>query len=163
MAMEPTSVPGLLKDEQERVWLVRPDGSRCLLGCAGEGGGATGPAGATGPVGATGASGASGASGIDGSIGGTGGTGAAGAVGATGPAGATGSGSKFAGLIGDGVSTTIVVAHGLGSRDVEVQIWEAATPYRQVVPTVEATTVNDVTLRFLLPPAPNEYRLVALG
>ena len=66
----------------------------------------------------------------------------------------------FATTVGDGTATSFVLAHDLGSRDVLVSVYEAAAPYAQVFPNVEATTDNSATLAFSVAPAVNQYRAV---
>jgi hypothetical protein len=70
---------------------------------------------------------------------------------------------KYAGTIGDGVSTTIVVTHNLNTQDVIIQLYEAATPFNQVLPDIQSTSVNTATLIFAVAPTSNQYRVVAIG
>lgn len=78
-----------------------------------------------------------------------------------GPGGSSGgsSGASHAETIGDGASTTIVVTHGLATRDVDVTIREAASPYGVVSAQWEATDTTTITLYFGSPPATNEFRV----
>lgn len=70
---------------------------------------------------------------------------------------------KFAGNVGDGSSTSITVTHNLGTRDVIVQLYQAATPWNQELCDVAAATTNTVTLAFAVAPASNFYRCVVMG
>ena len=65
----------------------------------------------------------------------------------------------YAAAVGDGSSTSITVTHNLGTRDVLVQVFEAASPYALVLCDVEAATTNTVTLGFNTAPASGQYRV----
>lgn len=72
--------------------------------------------------------------------------------------------SKYATDVGDGVATTIAVTHGLDTRDVLVGVYEAATPYAEVIPdAVEHTDGDTVDLTFAAAPATDEFRVVVVG
>lgn len=49
--------------------------------------------------------------------------------------------------LGDGATTTHVLAHGLGTRAVHVAVWRNASPYDEVDVAVERTDPNTITLR----------------
>lgn len=70
---------------------------------------------------------------------------------------------KYTQQIGNGSNTVIEVSHGLGSRDVIVQLRETASPYAVVMTDVEMTTTNKITLRFAKAPATNEYTVTIIG
>lgn len=70
---------------------------------------------------------------------------------------------KVAANVGDGSSTSITITHSLGSRDVSVQVYQAATPWAQVFPDIEANTTSAVILRFATAPTTNQYRVVVVG
>lgn len=65
-------------------------------------------------------------------------------------------------LIGDGSTTSIVVTHNLGKRDVKVTLYDAAT-YEEVEADVTHTSVNTVTVVFAVAPATGAYRAVVQG
>lgn len=68
--------------------------------------------------------------------------------------------------IGDGAATSYVVQHGLGTRDVLVQVYHVATgspTYETVTTDVVRTDTNNVTISFSSPPASNSYRVVVTG
>ena len=69
----------------------------------------------------------------------------------------------FAASIGDGVSTSITIAHNLNSRDVHVKVYRDSGNYDEVEVEVRHATVNNVTLIFSSPPAINAFRCVVLG
>lgn len=77
-----------------------------------------------------------------------------------GPQGPTGGSVVHVATVGDGAATSFVVTHGFGTRDVVVFVYEAASPYAQVIPDVEMTTANTVTIVFASPPALNSYRVI---
>jgi uncharacterized protein YjbI with pentapeptide repeats len=66
---------------------------------------------------------------------------------------------KFAANIGDGTNTSYAVTHNLGTRDVEVAVYDAAT-YEEVVTDITRTSTNVVTIGFAVAPTTNAYRVV---
>ena len=66
---------------------------------------------------------------------------------------------NYAANIGNGVLTTIPVTHGLGTRDVIVQVYDTTTFDTVYVETVRTST-SVVTLEFAAAPTTNEYRVV---
>ena len=89
-----------------------------------------------------------------------GGTGATTAAGAKTNLGFT---TKYAADIGDGTATSITVSHGLASSDVQVYVYEKATPFGQVFPDVAHTSSSVVTLSFASAPTAAQYRVVVIG
>lgn len=89
-----------------------------------------------------------------------GGTGATSAAGAKTSLGFT---TKFAEDIGDGTATSFTVTHGLASSDVQVYVYEKASPYGQVFPDVANTSSSAVTLAFAIAPTSAQYRVVVIG
>jgi hypothetical protein len=72
---------------------------------------------------------------------------------------ATGAGT-YSTDIGNGSSTSIVVTHNLGTRDVGVTVYRVASPYDEVITDNERTTTNTVTLLFSEAPSTDQYRVV---
>lgn len=70
---------------------------------------------------------------------------------------------KYTTTIGDGSATSYVVTHNLGTRDVDVTIYAAATPYEEAECEVQRTTTNSVTLIFASAPTAGEFQVVVLG
>jgi hypothetical protein len=70
---------------------------------------------------------------------------------------------KFAANVGDGASTSINVTHGLGTRDVVVQLYTNGTPWDTVFCEVQRPDVNTATLVFGAAPASSAYRVVVTG
>lgn len=68
----------------------------------------------------------------------------------------------YAAAIGDGSSTTLTVTHNLGTRDVNVVVYDAAT-YDVVTTDVNHATTNTVTITFGAAPASNSFRVVVVG
>lgn len=66
----------------------------------------------------------------------------------------------YSALIGNGSSTSIVVTHNLGTRDVSVGVREAASPYKFITVDVERTSTNTITVKFASAPASNAYRVI---
>jgi hypothetical protein len=63
----------------------------------------------------------------------------------------------------DGSATSYTVQHGLGTRDVIVQVYTTESPYDTVYTDVERTDTNNVTIKFASAPADDAYRVVITG
>jgi hypothetical protein len=63
------------------------------------------------------------------------------------------SGSMYSGYHGNGVDSTIEVNHGMGTRDIFVQVRNASSPYEIYDVAWESTTTNKLTLYFDSEPA----------
>jgi len=64
--------------------------------------------------------------------------------------------------VGNGTNTSFAVTHNLGTRDVQVQIYDNAT-YDTVECDVVRTDANTVTVSFTVAPANDAYRVVVIG
>lgn len=89
-----------------------------------------------------------------------GGTGATTAAAARTNLGAT---TKYTTTIGNNTASQFVVTHNLGTRDVEVAVYETAAPYTKVYAGVEHTDANSVTIYFGEVPTNNQYTVVVIG
>ncbi len=69
-------------------------------------------------------------------------------------------GSRVAANVGDNSSTSIVVTHSLGTRDVNVQVYRNSTPWDSIICDVERNSTSQVTLKFATAPGTNAYRVV---
>jgi hypothetical protein len=69
---------------------------------------------------------------------------------------------RYAETIGNDADTTIVVTHGLNTRDVQVTIYDIGTN-AEVTTDVVHSTANAVTLYFAVKPAQDAYRVVIFG
>lgn len=56
-----------------------------------------------------------------------------------------------------------LINHALNTRNVLVEVFRTATPWDTVDCDIERTDVNNVTLRFAVAPAANEYTVVVVG
>ncbi len=65
----------------------------------------------------------------------------------------------YAANIGDATNTSFALAHGLGTRDVVVVIYDNST-YEEVITDVVLTSTSVVTVTFAVAPALNAYRVV---
>jgi len=70
---------------------------------------------------------------------------------------------KFSASVGDGSTTSFTITHNLGTRDVAVSFYEAATPWQSVTPDWFATTTNTITATFGAAPTTNQYRVSVIG
>ena len=70
---------------------------------------------------------------------------------------------KYSADVGDNSSTSITVTHSLGTRDVQVTLYDASSPYAEVVCDVQHAGTNTVTLLFSTAPTTNQYRVVVHG
>ena len=68
----------------------------------------------------------------------------------------------YSALVGNGSATSITVTHNLGSRDVMVALYDAAT-YEEVECDIAFTSTDTVTLTFATAPASNAYRVTVFG
>jgi hypothetical protein len=68
-------------------------------------------------------------------------------------------GTVYNATIGDGTSTSFVLTHNFGSRDVSVTIREAASPYGLILTSWEATSSNTITVYFDSPPSSSSVRI----
>ena len=78
------------------------------------------------------------------------------------PTGVPTAAASFAATIGDGTTTTFVIAHNLNTIDVVIGVWETATGI-EVNCDRTRTDVNTVTLTFAQPPATDAYRVAIIG
>jgi len=69
---------------------------------------------------------------------------------------------KVSATVGNGAATSFAITHNLGTRDVQVQIYDAAT-HDTVECDVVRDDVNTVTVGFSVAPATNSYRVVIVG
>lgn len=61
--------------------------------------------------------------------------------------------------VGDGTNTSYAITHGLGTRDVIVQVYDNAS-FETIYTDVARTSANVVTLTFATAPASNAYRVL---
>ena len=71
--------------------------------------------------------------------------------------------TKYAANVGDGSATSYTITHNLGTRDVQVTVYDNSAPYAEVICDVNHATTNTVTLLFSVAPTSNQYRVVVQG
>ena len=69
---------------------------------------------------------------------------------------------RVAVIVGDGSSTQFSIQHGLGTRDVIVQAYEAST-YEDVGIAVRRTSLDEIVVSFASPPSPSGIVVVVIG
>ncbi len=77
--------------------------------------------------------------------------------------GGSGSVLMFAAALGDGTTTNYNIVHGIGTRDVIVEVYQAASPYGRVYPDILHTNSASINLVFASAPTSNQYRVVIAG
>ena len=75
---------------------------------------------------------------------------------------ANGGALRYAETIGDNAASSFVVTHNLNTADVSVTVKETATG-DIVIPDVEITSVDSVTVSFAAVPGTDTYRVIVLG
>jgi hypothetical protein len=71
--------------------------------------------------------------------------------------------TKYAASVGDGSATSYTVTHNLGTKDVQVTVYDNSSPYAEVICDVQHTSTSAVTLLFSIAPTSNQYRVVVQG
>jgi|688.fasta_scaffold13952_10 hypothetical protein len=67
-------------------------------------------------------------------------------------------------IAGDTATTAFAITHNLGTREVQVQVYDAASPYDTVEVDVERTSTSVVTIRFATAPSgTTNYKVVTVG
>jgi hypothetical protein len=70
---------------------------------------------------------------------------------------------KYGADVGDGSATSYTITHNLGTRDVQVTVYDNTAPYAEVICDVNHATTNTITLLFSVAPTSNQYRVVVQG
>ena len=70
---------------------------------------------------------------------------------------------KYGVNVGDGSATSYTITHNLGTRDVQVTVYESSGSYAEVICDVNHATTNTITLLFSVAPTSNQYRVVVQG
>lgn len=66
--------------------------------------------------------------------------------------------------VGNGVATSFVITHNLGTRDLVASIRSNSTPWEVVIADVEMTSTTTTTVRFApAVPSTNQYRVTLIG
>lgn len=67
-------------------------------------------------------------------------------------------------ITGDSSTTSFTITHNLGAREVQVQVYDAASPYDTVEVDIERSTTNSVVVKFASAPAVGaNYKAVVVG
>lgn len=70
--------------------------------------------------------------------------------------------TRYATTFGDGSAVDYTITHSLGTQDVHVSVYEVSSTII-VIPDMEVTGANTITLRFAVAPTTNQYRVVVIG
>lgn len=65
-------------------------------------------------------------------------------------------------IVGDGTTTSFTITHGLATRNVVFEIYEAASPFEKVYVQVQHTTVDTLTVMFGSAPAVGEDYVITV-
>jgi len=71
--------------------------------------------------------------------------------------------NKVTATIGDGVATSFVITHNLGSQDLIVSLRDTISPYEVVYTDIEMTTLSTLTVTFVEAPATGKYNVTIIG
>jgi hypothetical protein len=71
--------------------------------------------------------------------------------------------TKYAANVGDASATSYTITHNLGTRDVQITVYDNSAPYAEVICDVNHATTNTITLLFSVAPTSNQYRVVVQG
>lgn len=71
--------------------------------------------------------------------------------------------TKYSANVGDGSATSYTITHNLGTRDVQVTVYDNSSPYAEVICDVQHTSTTAITLLFSVAPTSNQYRVVVQG
>lgn len=67
-------------------------------------------------------------------------------------------------VTGDSATSSFALTHNLNTRDVQVEVYDAASPYDTVETDIERTGLNSVTIKFATAPGiGTNYRVVIVG
>lgn len=69
---------------------------------------------------------------------------------------------KVTATVGDNSATSFQIQHGFGTREVMIQVYDAAT-YDTVIADTIRTDTNNVTVQFSVAPTANAYQVVIIG
>ena len=70
---------------------------------------------------------------------------------------------KYSASVGDGTNTTYTVTHNLGTKDVQVTVYDNSSPYAEVMVDVQHTSTTAIAVLFSVAPTSNQYRVVVQG
>ncbi len=70
---------------------------------------------------------------------------------------------KYSADFGDGAATSYTITHNLGTKDVQVTVYEVGGSFREALCEVQHTSVNSVTILAQPAPASNSLRVTVLG
>ena len=65
--------------------------------------------------------------------------------------------------VGDGTATSFTITHNLGTRDVHTTVYQAGSPYAEVIADVTHDTTNTCVVAFATAPTTGQYRVVVVG
>lgn len=65
-------------------------------------------------------------------------------------------------VFGDGITDTILITHGLNTRNLDILVRQNNFPYRKIECEVYFTTTDTITLQFGNPPSINEFLITII-
>lgn len=70
---------------------------------------------------------------------------------------------RLTGTLGNGVDKDFIIPHGLGTRFVDVKLFENSGDFLNIEADVARTTLNSVTVSFKDTPTPDQFGFVLVG
>lgn len=71
--------------------------------------------------------------------------------------------TRYTTAVGDGVSTSIVITHNLGTQAVHTSLYLSVSPFSLVYVDTQFTSTTTLTLTFSTAPTSGQYQLVVIG
>ena len=76
--------------------------------------------------------------------------------------GVAGIGKRYEAVLGDGINTEFVVNHNLHNVNVVAQVVKNASPWQRVEVDIEADDIDNLRVKFSLPPDVDSYKIIVM-
>jgi len=71
--------------------------------------------------------------------------------------------TRYSEIIGNGSSTSFVITHNLGTKDVGVHFYQTSTPFAMMFTDWVHTSINSITVNFVDPPSSGAVTVIVLS